>query len=269
MKDVKIEDLLGLWKITIADTSLFIAKWAIKFGELAYKWIRKFSKWLWQEILRFYDGATWVTCAVAVVCAAIGIMVGLAKPNKSVDPYISQIDSLNACVDSLNGYIDSIEVVNKASILVMKAGEYHITPHSDSSEITKDSVGSLLSHLNAWYPEIIMAQVQIESDYGKSNVARNSNNLVGMKKANKRITTQIKNQDYNGYGKYNNWESCIIDRVIWDYEVFGSKKPSREAYIEKLNHIYAESRQYGTSMDGYSKGYLKYINGYKETDTAE
>lgn len=250
MKDVKIEDLLGLWKATLTDTCLFIAKWIVKF-----------SQWLLGETRTFAKGATWVTCAVALLCGLVGFVLNgvVRKPENITEPYIAKIDSLNMHIDSMNRYIDSVEVMSKTDILLMKSGEYHITPHSDSSTITKDSVGSLLVSLNAWYPDIIMAQVQVESDYGNSNVAKNSNNLVGMKKASKRRTTQIKNQDYNGYGKYNNWESCIIDRVIWDYEVFGSKKPSREAYIEKLNQIYAESRQYGTAMDGYSKNYMKYL----------
>jgi hypothetical protein len=172
--------------------------------------------------------------------------------NLVVSEYQCQIDSLNARIDSL-------EVTNVTDYLMMKAGEYAITPHHKTTKITKDSAASLLISLNAWYPDIILAQIQVESTYGKSDVAVNANNMLGMRKTNTRKTTQIKNTDYKGYGRYTNWESCLIDRVMWDYEVFGSKKPSRNAYIEKLNARYGEAEGYGYNMDRYSKSYSKYL----------
>jgi hypothetical protein len=243
MKNVEFKELFNLWKETIIDTSLFIAKLIVVS-----------VKWLYSEFKTFYAGGTWITWTVM---AFLGIFIINtirleSKHSHETIRYCKQIDSLQNCVDS-------IDVESKTAIMLMKAGEYHITPHNTSASITKDSVASLLKQLNAWYPDIIMAQIQAESCYGTSNVAINSNNILGMKKTNKRKTTQIKNQDYRGYGKYNNWESCVIDRVIWDYEMFGNKKPSRDTYINHLNSCYAESREYGNVMDSHSKRYLKYL----------
>lgn len=243
MKDIKFKELFAQWKETVIDTAYFIAKWTVAF-----------VKWLWNEIKRFYRGSTWITL-LFVSIAVTGIIVNHVNNKErynSVKEYVEQIDSLESVIDSL-------DFVNKTEVLAIKAGEYHMTPHSASDKITKDSVASLLKELQAWYPDIIMAQIQTESGFGTSDVARNANNLLGMKKTGKRKTTQIKGQEYKGYGMYNNWESCIIDRVMWDYACFGKKKPSREVYIAHLNSCYAESRQYGTAMDGYSKKYVKYL----------
>lgn len=243
MKDVKIKELLAQWKETAVDTSLFIAKWTVVF-----------AKWLWKEIQRFFRGCTWITYLLIMVfgCCLVANHELRSERKTIANGYIAQFDSLQSCIDSL-------DFLSKNEILAIKAGEYHMTPHSASEKVTKDSVASLLTELRAWYPDIIMAQIQTESGFGTSDVAKKANNLLGMKKTNSRKTTQIKNTDYRGYGKYTNWESCLIDRVMWDYEVFGSKKPSRNVYIEKLNARYGEAEGYGYSMDRYSKKYMKYL----------
>lgn len=145
------------------------------------------------------------------------------------------------------------------NVIKSKIGKYAINPHKDVSQITVDSVASLLKELEVWYPDIIMAQIQIESNFGKSNVYSHSNNVLGMKKTNSRETTQIKGKDYNGYGVYNNWESSVIDRILWDYSVFGYKKPSRKDYLNKLDNIYGEASQYGDSVELHSQKYTKYF----------
>lgn len=235
--------LFTKWKETIVDTSLFIAQWAVIL-----------CKWLWKEIKKFFRGSTWITYLIILILCNCLIINSNLKTKA-----LKAVSLCNDKIDKLNMIIDSIEVDSKTNILLMKAGEYHITAHREKSKITKDSVASLLTELGAWYPDIIMAQIETESAYGESNVAINANNIIGMKKTGKRKTTQIKNQEYNGYGKYNNWESCVIDRVMWDYEFFGNKKPSRERYIEFINQFYAESCQYGTRIDRYSKSYEKYL----------
>jgi len=254
MEDIKVKDLCNQWKMVLISTAKFIWKWTAAISTFIWENIVRFSKWMWKEVKEFEKGATWIT--LLIFSMLIGLLyntiIMLGEHRMTVASYALEIDSLSA-------HIDSVEVNSKTDILLMKAGEYHITAHSDKTKITKDSVASLLIELGAWYPDIIMAQIQVESNYGTSDVAINANNILGMKKTGKRKTTQIKNQEYKGYGKYNNWESCVIDRVMWDYEFFGNKKPTRENYVERLNQFYAESRQYGTAMSQYGKNYKKYL----------
>lgn len=158
----------------------------------------------------------------------------------------------------ISGCIDSIQTDCDYKNLQFKAGEYAMFPHHEKSKLTKDSLCSLLIELKAWYPDMIVAQVEIESGFGVSSLAKNANNVIGMTKTSNRKTTQIKGKTCGIFGVYNNWESCIIDRILWDYAVFGAKKPTRQQYINKLNQVYAYGdgcHNYGVIIDNNSKRY--------------
>ena len=187
--------------------------------------------------------------SIAIMLAAA---VRITTQNKAIVKYDEQVAAMET-------YIDSLETVHQTDMLLMKVGEYHVTSHCTHEPISKDSVASLLSSINAWYPDIIMAQVQMESGFGVSDLALNANNVLGMKKASKRKTTQIRNKSYKGYGVYNNWEACVIDRVLWDYSMFGHNKPSREAYVAVLNRRYGQTGTYGGAIDTMSRKYKNYF----------
>lgn len=168
------------------------------------------------------------------------------------------IDIITTDNKILMGCIDSIQTNCEYNYLQVKAGEYAMFPHHEKSKITKDSLCSLLIELNAWYPDIIVAQVEIESGFGTSSLAKQANNVVGMAKTSSRRTTQIKGKTSGMFGMYNNWESCIIDRVLWDHAVFGSRKPTRQQYISTLNRVYAYGdgfHNYGDVINTNSKRY--------------
>lgn len=112
-----------------------------------------------------------------------------------------------------------------------------------NSQITKDSVIRLLNDCGIWYPDLVFAQIVQESGIGKHTPEGNSNNLLGMKYAKSRETTAYASTK-DGYGKYKNWELCVLDRALWDYAFFGYKKPSREAYKQKLSKLYAQDKNY-------------------------
>ena len=190
-----------------------------------------------------------VVLGIAIMLAAA---VRIMTQNKAIVKYDEQVETMQACIDSL-------ETVHQTDMLLMKVGEYHVTSHCTHEPISKDSVASLLSSINAWYPDIIMAQVQMESGFGVSDLALNANNVLGMKKASKRKTTQIRNKSYKGYGVYNNWEACVIDRVLWDYSMFGHNKPSREVYVAVLNRRYGQTGTYGGAIDTMSRKYKNYF----------
>lgn len=246
MKDIKMKDLIRQWEFVIVNIFTFICVELIKL-----------CKYIYRNVKYFYETTDWVKWHpyiffVLIMAAFTSFYITNMNQNHVIQYYSDKVFEMELCIDSL-------QAEHQEDILLMKAGEYHITPHHKTSDMTKDSVASLLTEINAWYPDIIMTQIQFESSYGTSDVARNANNVLGMKKTNKRRTTQIKNTDYNGYGKYINWESCIIDRVLWDYSFFGSKKPTRETYINKLNNFYGGTGNYGNVMDQNSKPYLKYL----------
>ena len=171
----------------------------------------------------------------------------------------AEIIALNDSIKSITVSRDSLECLYRVDDIMRMAGEFAVKPHSDRSDITQDTVAGLLKKLDAWFPDIKMAQYQCESGFGKSEMAKGSNNMGGMRKTQKRQTTQIKGDEYHGYGKYNNWESSVIDHVLWDYAIFGCKKPTRPEYIATLDRIYGGYGDYGQVMDRESRKYRKYF----------
>lgn len=223
-----------------------------KFLSKSYKTAKTAVAWIWAHPI------------VPVSALLVIIVLTCAGNSKARKNYKTEIKRLNDSISSISSERDSLECLYRVENLVtMKAGEFAIRPHSEETEITEEAVAELLTELEAWFPDIKMAQYQIESGFGSSKMAKSANNISGMRKTNKRQTTQIKHEEYCGYGKYNNWESFIIDHVLWDYSVFGCRKPTRKEYIEKLNKIYSAHDDYGYVMDKTSRQYRKY---FKNTD---
>lgn len=173
-----------------------------------------------------------------------------------IDSHKKIVDLQNTIQDK-DIQIEEIQnICNYENIVKYKAGEYAMHPHKLVNVIDDTSVANLMIELNAWYPDIKMAQIKIESGFGSSQLAKRSNNICGMRKTTSRETTQIKKHDSNGYGVYNNWESCVIDMVLWDKAVFGNRKPTRQDYIKHLNDLYSETDNYGNKVDEIGKKYL-------------
>ena len=109
-------------------------------------------------------------------------------------------------------------------------------------QINDSILYAFLKDNNAWYPEILLKQAKLESSNYTSNVYKKSNNLYGMKKVGKRLTTQLKDT-YNGYGMYTNWCESVLDRMLWDITYFNNEKPTEEEYLNAMS-IYAEAENY-------------------------
>lgn len=154
-------------------------------------------------------------------------------------------DKYYAVVEANKQLVEYIEVAEYDLNVELLAGRYAtsrtLVP-TDMNEVYKMCVQS-----GAWYPEIIMAQFIIESGTGTSRLAKKARNFYGMKYIGTkgRPTLQIPNENVNGYGMYLNWQHSILDRVLWDDWVFSKTKPeTREAYLAKINGVYAEDPNY-------------------------
>ena len=121
-------------------------------------------------------------------------------------------------------------------------GYYSVKPNS---KIDKDTLYSFLnSHSDVFlYPDIIYAQVVLESSVGKSDLYKRSNNLIGMNYPVSRETTAI-GRTNNGFATYKNWQMCVLDRPLWDKIMFRDKLPNRSEYIAKLRQRYAADPKY-------------------------
>lgn len=148
---------------------------------------------------------------------------------------------------------EEIEVYEKTTDLSMSildteylVGKYATFKGAVPEE--QDTIFRFVCECGAWYPEIIMAQLILESRTFGSNIGKNAKNGFGMKKCGEgpksRPNLQIPGVNYKGYGIYMNWYHSILDRHMWDLWIFKGEKPTLDKYLEKIGRIYAEDPDY-------------------------
>ena len=151
---------------------------------------------------------------------------------------------------TLNGALDiECDNINKEQMydIYYQVGKYKL---EGKQVIPKDSLQVVYDLIkeNAWYPNVIFAQLVLESASGNSMLAQQANNLFGMKLVAQRPTTQLYNTNYTindcVYGKYLNWQLSILDRILWDYNIFDTNKPSETEYMNAIKARYAEDPNY-------------------------
>ena len=93
------------------------------------------------------------------------------------------------------------------------------------------------------FADIVLAQAILESGNFKSKLAKENNNLFGMRLARVRETT-AKGQKY-GYANYLSWKDSVKDYKLWQDSVLKNKKNmTRTQYLSYLNRIYSETPNY-------------------------
>lgn len=106
---------------------------------------------------------------------------------------------------------------------------------------SEDALIGLIKDCNIKYPYIVLAQAKLESSHFTSELFKKNNNMFGMKKARRRITSS---QDEKGsYAYYRDWMDCIYDYAMYQSEVMCSVS-NEDEYFAKLKERYAEDPQY-------------------------
>lgn len=185
------------------------------------------------------------------ICIAIEALV-FAIIIVSIWPNPETTKAASVLPDDIRDTIGSVELLDHS---YMK--EYALGLDEKWSE--KAAIDLVLA-CNAWYPEVILAQMQIESSNFKSDLAKASNNGFGMKKVKGRRPTLQLEGSCGTYGKYKNWQSSIVDRIWWEWWVFKYKMPSKNVYINKIASIYAEDPAYRSKLDKISKHWEEKIS---------
>lgn len=186
----------------------------------------------------------------AFVVLALGMSVSAGGPSR----WVVEPAEASGCTGSM-----SCDSVAEPDWMACKIGELAMRPHGRGGAMTEDSVASLLNELDAWFVDIKMAQIKVESGFGTSGLFKKANNVCGMKVTRSRRTTQLKGRSHNGYGVYNDWESSVIDMILWDMSAFGGERPSREEYVGRLGRVYAENPSYVSMVLSVAKGYGGYV----------
>lgn len=112
---------------------------------------------------------------------------------------------------------------------------------SHESYVDIDSAFAFIDILNIEHPDIVKAQLIIESGYGKRHTG---NNLFGMNVARKRPNTAINN---SGKAIYSEWKMSIIDYALFQAAYCRGKE--RGDYLDYICKFYAEDHLYRKKIE--------------------
>ena len=117
-------------------------------------------------------------------------------------------------------------------------------------------IDSIIKRLNIKFPNVVRAQIALESGNMLSTRAIRDNNLTGMKVAKARPTTAINKN--NGYALYKSIEDCLIDYALWQSQNLNLRKcRSEEKYMEFLQENYSEDPNYKAKLQAIIKTFEK------------
>jgi uncharacterized FlgJ-related protein len=120
-----------------------------------------------------------------------------------------------------------------------------------------------LISLDVKFPDIVLAQAILESGNFLSKIAKQNNNLFGMKMPKVRETTAV-GQRY-GYARYYSWKDSVKDYKLWQ-EALLKKYPNmtRSQYKTYINRMYSTGKNYISKINLIIQ---KNKNKYEEDST--
>lgn len=113
-------------------------------------------------------------------------------------------------------------------------------PHHPGDTLSLENIEKLLIESHVEHPDLVLAQIRLESGNLESQLTKENNNFLGMKYPSQRPTTAIREK--NGYALYDNWRDCVYDYLIWQSRY--AKKLTEEEYYNYLSKVYAQDNNY-------------------------
>lgn len=110
-----------------------------------------------------------------------------------------------------------------------------------ANEFTPYKLKEYILELNIRYPHIVLAQAELESGTGKSQMFKTNHNLFGLKEAKRRPTTALGTDNNHAY--YDNWKESVLDYAFLQAAYMHEIKTEDE-YYQYLGQYYAEDPTY-------------------------
>lgn len=146
-----------------------------------------------------------------------------------------------------------------SSPLVFKTKKKTETVIVPEKPLTMENMEEEIKALGMVCPEVVLAQVKLESGHLTSALLKKTNNMFGMRYPNRRKTTAIgiyipsldslvigpreemkKYAQYSSYAVYARWQDAVADYKLWQENAFRVN----EKYIDFLQRNYAEDSTY-------------------------
>jgi flagellum-specific peptidoglycan hydrolase FlgJ len=114
-----------------------------------------------------------------------------------------------------------------------------------TEKFSEGALVELLMDCNVKYPYIVLAQAKLESGNFTSKIFKQNNNMFGMRKARRRITSS--QSEKNTYAYYRDWVDCVYDYAMYQSNVM-CDVTSENQYFDKLSARYAEDSTYVSKL---------------------
>lgn len=124
--------------------------------------------------------------------------------------------------------------------VTLEKSKKHFEPDTIPPVSLPDTVMQLIYENGIEHPDIVYAQILLETGHFSSELFKNANNLFGMKQAKVRETTNI--GEYKNHAKYASIYDSVKDYKLWQ-QTYASGM-NRSEYLSYLNRVYAEDAKY-------------------------
>ena len=131
-------------------------------------------------------------------------------------------------------------------LIVILVGFSFICGTTDNSLATKEctpqNVYLAIKQLGIKHPDVVFAQILLESNNLTSKLVSSNNNLMGMRLPKRRETTAIESRF--GYAFYTSWYACVSDYLLYQLNVMGNRVMTKTQYLNLIGRKYAEVKDY-------------------------
>ena len=137
--------------------------------------------------------------------------------------------------------------------------EYIYYSQLETAKLVRNELGVELLREDIKFPKVVEAQILLETDFLRSKIFNQTNNLFGMKHNSRQYSKGTK----NGHAFYNNVFDSIKDYKEWQESRLPPSVRTDEDYLNFLDHLpnglrYAEDKQYTEKLRSIMKHYLKH-----------
>lgn len=174
-----------------------------------------------------------IHCAPLLCVISLGLYIALSNDVKR-DRTDNATDKEEPCIQQpKRSFISEME---------------HLDSYADI-ELCDSTAYAFIVDNDIQHPEIVLAQMKIESGNYQSGIAKKNNNYFGMRHPAQRLTVSLGQK--SGYARYRNWAYSVIDYGLWQRRY--AYNLTEEEYLTKLSDTYAEDPNYVSKVKNIAK----------------
>ncbi len=111
----------------------------------------------------------------------------------------------------------------------------------EENVFSKEKLKEYILQLNIKFPQIVLAQAELESGNFTSPIFKENHNFFGMKCAKLRPTTN--KGENKGHAYFDTWRDCVVDYAFYSATYLNDIRSEAE-YLDYLRQNYAEDPNY-------------------------